>query len=101
MCKEPTLMLDICVLGVRMLNSHRAALSWPAEYALCRSIRLWEKIQTEAPPGNVLAAAIGARSLSGEPIAKEPTGTTIMSGQAAHSLNVSCGFNARSRSTDR
>jgi hypothetical protein len=30
MCKEPTFVPDICVLGVRMLNRHRQTPSWCA-----------------------------------------------------------------------
>src|SRR6266481_8056142 len=40
MFEEPTLVRDICVLGVRVLNAHRAVLSWPAHYARSPSLRL-------------------------------------------------------------
>jgi hypothetical protein len=44
MLEEPTLMRDICFLGVWMLN-HWADLSWWAQYARSRSIRPLRKIK--------------------------------------------------------
>ena len=39
-------------------------------------------------------------SLAGEPMVNEPDGTTTISGQASHSLKLSFGLSARSRSGD-
>ena len=44
------------------------------------------------------SSALRCGSLAGEPMTKEPAGTVIMAGQLSHSLKLSFGFSARSRS---